>query len=344
MATILADQLLDLTKLTLSKFGRHRFNDIAASLQSYPVLSQMLRKDRVMEDGGKNIDRFILKDYDISGDIHAGLFEEDNVNVGAHMDQLNVPWVHAKENYGYEVREMLMNSGAERLLSLLKPRRHAMMMRLAEGLETGYWTLKGSTESKKPLGEPYWVVRNATEGFNGGLPSGFTDVGGIDPTTTTGWKNYTFTYSNLTADDGIRSLRKAHYLTKWVSPESFADYRKGRFQDFKLYTNVEGVLDLVDAATKQNDRVGADLATYDGKTLWFGHPIVHIPKLDADSTNPLIMCDLAWMHMVVLKGDYLRQTGPEHLSDKHNVIVTHVDLTYQFICTNRRQQGIGYKV
>jgi hypothetical protein len=45
-----------------------------------------------------------------------------------------------------------------------------------------------------------------------------------------------------------------------------------------------------------------------------------------------------------LKGDYLRETGPIMSKDQHNAWNNFVDLTYNYICIDRRRNLYGYKV
>ena len=55
-----------------------------------------------------------------------------------------------------------------------------------------------SSDVVTPRGLFYWIVKNSgTPGFNGGIPSGFTDVGGLSPTTYPRWKNWTGQYVNI---------------------------------------------------------------------------------------------------------------------------------------------------
>jgi hypothetical protein len=58
----------------------------------------------------------------------------------------------------------------------VKPRRHAAMIDLAEELEAKAWQVPNSTDKLNPYGLPYWIVYNSSTGFNGGYPTGRTQL------------------------------------------------------------------------------------------------------------------------------------------------------------------------
>ena len=77
-----------------------------------------------------------------------------------------------------------MNRSPARLVNLLQSSRVDAMTDLAELMESNFWGAPASSsDTLKPYGVPYWIVYNATTGFNGGHPSGFSDVGSFSSTT-----------------------------------------------------------------------------------------------------------------------------------------------------------------
>jgi hypothetical protein len=94
-----------------------------------------------------------------------------------------------------------------------------------------------------------------------------------------------------------------------------------------------------------DDVPAADAVEDDGADRGDGRvdPIIQVPKLDADTTNPIYFPDLATFYPVCLKGDYLRETGPIMSKDQHNAWKNFVDLTYNFICIDRRRNMRAYQ-
>lgn len=342
MATLDANSILDLVKGTLKKLGRFKFEQIAQDLQDYEMMGRWLKEDKMQESGGIGIQRNLMTSY--SGDAsHVGLFEVDNVNVSDVMAQMTVPWRHATTSYAYERREILMNSGDPKsmVFNIIKPRRAEKMISLAEELEDKAWAAPSTTSVTDPYGVPYYVVANDTTGFNGGNPGSHTSCAGINSTTTPGWKNYTAKYTSVTKTDLIKKMRAAHWNTRFMSPVDINDYRKGKGQRFRIYTTYDVLASMEDIGEAQNENLGRDIASMDGTITFRKHPIMAVPWLQNNVSNaPVYMIDHNTWYPVVLSGDYMHETPPKYKDSQHNVIVVHVDLSYNFVCVDRRRNAV----
>ena len=187
MATLTDAEISDLVTSTLQDLGRMRFTQIAQRVQHYEVMGKMLKKDKLQfDDGGYGIKRTIMVDHSNAAR-HVGLYETDDVNVGDVLQTIAIPWRHLTTNFAYERREILENSGVSRIVKLLDVRRTDAMISMAELMETAFWSKPAdSTDETKPFGISYWIVYNATTGFNGGNATGFTTgPGGLDSATYT---------------------------------------------------------------------------------------------------------------------------------------------------------------
>jgi hypothetical protein len=89
----------------------------------------------------------------------------------------------------------------------------------------------------------------------------------------------------------------------------------------------------------------------DDQVTFRRHPIIWIPHLDdnvpADfttlsGTNPFYGIDHESFFPVVLRGDFLRESKPILKADQHNVIVSFIDLSYNYICVDRRRNLAAY--
>ena len=70
--------------------------------------------------------------------------------------------------------------------------------------------------------------------------------------------------------------------------------------------------DIEDVGEAQNENLGRDIAPYGDNmaVLAFrGHPLLYVPQLDADTTNPFYGIDHSTFMPVCPQGDYLRETG-----------------------------------
>jgi hypothetical protein len=346
MPTLQDTEILDLVEGTLYNLGPPRFQQIAQEIQGYEVMSKWLKKDKVTEDHGIGIQRALMTKL-AGAARHIGLAEVDNVDVADLMDNVQIPWRHAETHWAFERREALMNRGKALIFKIIKPRRCGAMIDLAAELEEKAWASPGASNTTDPYGIPYWVVSNSSTGFNGGAPSGHTTVGGINPTTETKWKNYTGTFAAVTKTDLVAKLRTAHRKIRWRSPVNIQEFRSGRSGGrLRLYTDEANIQDFEDIGEAQNENLGRDIASMDETITFRKHPIIWVPYLDDNSpvsSNPVYMIDHAVFFPVVLAGDFLRESKPAIKADQHNVFVVFVDLSYNFLCIDRRRNAVLYK-
>jgi hypothetical protein len=327
---------------TLHDLGRGRFHQIAQDLVEYLVLPRLLRKGNVrMQSSGIGI-RETLMTGTGGAARWVGLNEEDAVTYSDVLDQLTVVWCRLTDNMSWERRMLLENRGEARINNVIKPQRVAMMLRVADALEEGFFAAPDATDTKKPWGLKYWIVKNSTTGFNGGLPSGFSTVGGVSITDTPAFQNYTVQYTNVTKADLIKSLRTAHRATRWRSPYKTSEMVSEFGERRQIYLNEATISDVEDVGEGQNENLGRDIASMDDRIVFKRHPLIYVPYLDEDTTNPLYMIDLETIKPIVLKGDYLRESDAARSPKQHNTFEVHTDLSINFVCTNRRANAVAY--
>ena len=339
--SVLTDQgIADMVTTTLHKYGRGRFTQIAQELTEYYVMPRLLRKGniRIISDGIGIKEHLMNKTGGESRWV--GLKEEDVLNQVDVLDDLTVLWCRLTDNMTWERRQLLENRGESRLNNVILPQRVAMMLRMATALEAAFWGAPNASDSKKPWGLKYWIVKNATQGFNGGVPTGFSNVGGVSLTDTPTFKNWTDTYTYVTKADLIKKLRKAHRRTNWRSPTKAA----GMLGDFgmrrALWMNEETISAIEDVGEGQNENLGRDVASMDDQIVFKKHAMNYVPYLDDDTTNPIYMLEDTTITPFILKGDNLRESDARISPRQHNSIESHVDLSINFVMTNRRANAV----
>lgn len=339
MPALHASDIADLVVSTLRDLGRLKFQQIAQSLQDYEVFPKWFRKDKVVFDSGYGIQRTLM--HTISDAARwVGLMEEDRVNIPDLLTTMNVDWRHITTSWAFIYQETLMNRGRAMILNIIEPRRADALLSMVDKLEDAAWSAPASTTAKEMYGIPYWVVKNATTGFNGGLPSGHTTVGGVDISTYTTFKNYTALYTNVTKADLIKKMRTAHRKVRFKSPISIQDYRNGSGDRYRIYTCEDVISALEDEGAAQNENLGRDLAQLDNTMVFRNHPIIWVPKLDSDTTDPLYMIDHSTFMPVCLRGDYLRESQAQRAPQQHNAFQFFVDLTTNTLCVDRRRNAV----
>ncbi len=334
MPVIQAENVVDLVNDTLKDLGKPKFTDISTNLQRHTAMKQLLRKNRVVLESGQGI-QFNVLVAQSNAARHVALAESDNVNQVDGMVQASTVWRNTQTSYMIIHQLMSMNREPARIVDFVKQQRLMAMISLAELMEAAFWGAPPSTDVKTPLGLPYWVTKNATKGFNGATLTGYTTVAGLSPTTYPNWQNWTGPYTSVSRDDFIRGAREAATKTDWSPPvDGIPSPETG--DEYGFYTNYSVIQPLEEAVESQNDNLGRDIASQDGKVLFRRTPVQWVPWLERDTTNPFYGICWGWMKTYALSGEWLRETNIQYTPGQHNVASHFIDMTYQFLTKNRR--------
>jgi hypothetical protein len=336
MATQTTEDILDLVNTTLPHLGRGKFTDLSTDLNNFHALTMLQKKENVdFIKGQANRLNFVTGN---NGSAHArGLYEEDSYDVVDVTTKGTLPWRHYSWYYAFDrVEDELNDSDDEQILKLLKIRRHSGLMSLAEILETDFWGKPAASTDEETLwGVRMYIVPNATTGFNGGNPSGFTTGTALDSTVVTRYKNWTAQYTNISNDDLVFKMRQAILRTNFQSPVSTAEARKIGERKV-MYGNQDVYLDLSELVRQNNENLGSDLAKYEGDIYVAKCPFRYVAKLNGESTDPIIGINWDALKFFALKGEYLREDKARQHPRQHTVMVVDGDLTCNLGCSDRR--------
>ena len=342
MPTLAAADIGDLVTGTLKDLGRLKWTEIATDVQEHYALPQMLKKEKVQFDSGVAIQRSIMLDHSGAAE-HVGLYATDNVNVSDVMGTFTIPWRHTTTHYQFERREFAMNRSPARIFDLIKTRRIDGLISLAEKLETTMWHVL-SDDGKTPFGFQYYMTYNAstTGGFLGGNHTNFSSgPGGLSRSTYPRWKNWAATYSTVSKADLISLWRKAFRECGFKPAiEGIPTYDRGRPR-YENFVNGDTIQIIEDLGEAQNENLGRDIASMDGKMMFRRTPINWVPYLDAYTTSdPVYMVDWSVFYPVFLKGEYMNESGAQQAPNQHTVTRFFIDLTWNLLCVNCRKLAL----
>lgn len=332
---LLATQVGDLVQTTLRELGRGRFTEISTTLQRHTAMRNLVRKNRIVIESGYGIQWDVMVNQSGAA-ANVGLSASDNINDVDLMTQATADWRNSTTNYAIERRVLDMNREPARIVDYVKTKRIGAMISMAELMERNFWGPPVAiTDNVTPWGINTWVVKNATQGFNGGAPTGYTTIG-LNPTTYPNWQNWTDQYTQISADDFIRRARKAATFTDFQPPvDGIPTFNTG--DDYGFYSNYGVIGPLEESLDARNDNLGPDIATNDGKVLFRRVPVVWIPILEQDSTNPFYGINWGLMKTYILQGWWLRETHVPIYPGQHTVEAHFMDCTYQWILKDRRR-------
>lgn len=335
---LVATNFGDLVQTTLRELGRGRFTEIVTPLQDHVAMRVLLNDNKITFDSGYGVQWDVMVNP-ANAAYNVGLAASDNVNIVDLMTQATVDWRNTTFSYAYEQRELDMNREPARIVDLIKERRIGAMISMAELMEANFWGPPVAiTDNLTPYGINTWISKSATEGFNGLAPTGYTSIG-LNPTTYPNWRNWTAPYSVVSISDLVRKMRNAATKTKFRPPvDGIPTFDTG--EDYGVYTTYGVISPLEELLISQNDNIGTDIAAMDGKTLFRKVPIMWVPYLERDTTNPVYGIDWGVFKTFVLKGWWLKETFVPVYPGQHTISAMFNDCTYNFILRNRRNNWV----
>ncbi len=333
-----AAQVGDLVATTLRDLGKPKFTDISSPLQKHLAMRNLLRKNRRELESGYGI-QFDVMVGQANSASNVGLGASDNVDDVDVMTQATADWRNTSCNYSLVGQVVDMNREPAKIVNFVQVKRIAALISLAELMEANWWGPPvAASDNVTPWGINTWIVKNATEGFNGGAPSGYTTIG-LNPTTYPAWNNWTYQYTAVSQDDLVRHWRKAATFTDFEPPvEGIPTPNTG--DDYAFYMNYGVLGPLEEILMGQNDNLGTDLATYDGKVQFRRTPCLWVPKLEADTTNPVYGINWGQLKTYILSGWWLKETHVPVYPGQHTISAHFMDSTYQWITKDRRRHFV----
>lgn len=354
MATVQAEDLLDLAKAQQNELHRHSLTIIAPRLNKYPFVRRLFKKNKVTFSGAPQIQWDVMLDHSNQAE-NFGLYQRNpNGDVQDQLAVAQLPWRGTRARWYYESIEMDQNrDNKNQIQKLLNVRRYDALIAHAEKMETNGLSVPSSTsDNLTPSGIPVflpWTDNSSTNpngGFDGTVNSsisGATTVANINPSTQTRWKSWAFKYANITKDDLVRKLAKGSRETDWEPPIEIPEEFKG--SELFIGTTGDNVDQLQFMLENQNQNLGTDIAKYDGQAVFKRTPITWWPKLDAANkptgvpTGAIYCINFGLMHTFCLKGWFMKKMGPRVAPNQITVIENYILTVYNTICYDRRRAG-----
>lgn len=344
MTVLTHAKIVDIAKTTQRDLGRLKMTMLANEIQHYEVMGVLMKKDKLKYQSGYEIEGSLMVRHGSSAR-QVSMHQSYERDIKDLMEKFRIPWRYTSWYWGWERREMLVNRGAARIFDLLKARRMGAMVSAAEHMEEQFWNKPTDSDDElNVFGVPYWVVKNATLGFTGGNPTGFSSgAGNLNSDTYSQWKNFSGTYVSVDENDLIDKMLQAYRQCGFKAPVDYQDYSRGKGRMYRIYMGEETIREYERLARLQNTNLGRDLASYHDETAFKRSAVKWIPKLDADSSKPVYMLNMNNLHICCLEGDEMHEHEPDKHPDRPNSYFVDVDTTWNVLCTDRRTNAVLYK-
>jgi hypothetical protein len=343
----------DLQVTTLPGWERARWTDLSTDLRQFHVFPNLILfgKEKAEKagkvarfetrEGGTNFSFQLMMNH-LGASSNVGMNPEDQPVDNDVMETGTAPWRWSTTQWFISRQAKMLNRGQyNQLNDYEKTKERAAMISLAVLMENNFWGAPVSaTDDVTPYSLFTWLPKGSVAGFNGGFPSGFTTLG-LDNEHSR-WKHYVYPYTDLTPTDGIRATWLALTYTEFMNPvEGIPNLDAG--VDRATYCNTPTYITMCEQVKLQNDSVGYDAGFAHGRPLLQGIPWFVVPKLDADTTDPIINLDWATMKCMALLGLWLARTEIPKYPGRHLSDAKFLDSGYNFVNVNRRKNSIGSK-
>jgi len=345
----------DMLTATYSDLKKNSIVDISQELTEYIVMPYLNKAAGgvVIKKGGVGVEQTLMIQHGGRSKF-IGEYDEDTVNVIDVLKRMKIDFCLLTDGIAHTQGEIEDNRGEQRINDIFKPRRRAMYLRAAETMEDAFFSTPDASDALTPWGLKYWIVKNATAGFNGGYPSGFSLIGNINLTEVPNFKNYTNSYTSITKADLILKMKSAHRKTKFKAPRKDAGFDGDAMPRKRIYLTNEDVLEgLEGIAEAQNENLGNDVAPKvagagswglrsdgDGNVLFKSNPFVYSELLDDDTSDPVYGLDMSTIHMLIKAGDNMNLGSFRVAPNQSRVYKAVLYHRYQSICDNRRNNFV----
>lgn len=312
----------------------------------------------IKAQGGKEIEGHIIMG-DEGNARHSGLWDEDTHNVVNITKKYKQDWVHSTTNFSYNVIEMDLNNGAERIYNLLEAKYDNMCREWTDEVMTKMLlTPASASDTLTPTGLSGWLplgTDNSTGGWTGytgtyGDGNSF-NVGGLSCSASVNpkWASY-YADHNGNLDDSLlvildRATRKLAFRGPTV-PKALDLNTDGYKPNFSLYSNDNVIGTLNQLYAKSDDQMGSRINMHYNTPYFKNMPFEYVDYFDTADTNrygtdPIYGINHNLIYPIVHTNWNFKIGKPvsRAAADQHLVMTVHGDLQYVVFGENRRFAG-----
>lgn len=339
MPSLNIEQFGDLVELTLNDYIKDRYVNLLGDNTEYVAAPQLINKSRMEKKAGPYLEWKVRLTTANSYE-HIYPTTPDNAGMSDDFQSCSVPVRKIKTHWAILQEQMDFNASPNKIIDIAKAKVDGADFDFIEGIENDFFAFPSASDNNNFRSLPYWVTKNATEGFNGGIPTGYSNVADLSPTTYPRWNNWTGQYTNWTIDDGITMARTMAERTAFKPPvKAVRDLGAAGLSRVYL-TNLTVKQKSENIADSRNDNLGVDLAKNDNMVLFRRAPIQYVPQLDRDTTNPFYQMNWDVFKTLVQQGWWQRKTMLKPVAGQRNMMACYYDSYMNFACFNRRVLGV----
>lgn len=349
MATIQATSIADVLINSLNELGRLKFTDLMSNYQNTIALKRIFRQKKMTIENGPEVQFNVMIDTNGSAR-HVGLGYTTSPNMVNVLAVGKMPWRHTHWEWCMERRLVQMNSGRAKIIDMAQTQRIAAFGDAIKKFEYTLWRVPSlAAFEDEPVGIPYFVVKTSTdaatdttnEGFNGTVPSGYTLVANLNPTTSCNgrWKNYADAYTLVTKDDLVEKMHRARFYTDFQPlVDEVPEYDTG--YDYGIYTNYATRAKMRQILESSNENLGSDFEKFNSSIMFGRTNVTAVVELKLDTTDPVYMLNWGVFGAQALKNEWMNEQHFEKNPHQPTMTLHVTDCTWNMYCQDRRKQAV----
>lgn len=341
MPSLTLAQFGDLVESTAREYIRQDYVSLLSDDTDHPAAKSLIRKSRMTPSPDPEGAKWKLRMTTAESYRHVYPTTPDRAEMTQDLVGASVPWRKTEVGYSFLEEEIDFNMGQNQIIDLIKMREAGCDFDWVQGMENDFWAFPLAADTNAYRSLPYYCTKAATEGFTGGIPTGYSDVAGLSPTTYPRWNNWAAPYTDVSLDDLILKARTMADKTDFKPPVAgvpdLGDTGKAPRQ---YYTNLSVQQKFANVADSRNDNLGPDVAKMDGQVMFRNTKMNYVPRLDADTTNPFYQLNWNVFKLMTKAKWWQKRTVLKPYPGQRNQIAVFKDTYSNFICYNRRLLGV----
>ncbi len=347
------ETLTDLNAMTRSNYREGRVTDLAQAYPEYTLANLFFLNKKATENNGTaTFEPLVLESglnhkFDVNPTETAyaadlAPFQTFDYSAQDAVIQGTTPMKFKFTRWMIDNLEERANQGKEQIVDLLVYRRARAYKDLLKLIENNIAGTPNASDTKAMYPLAYHIVKSNTTptgGFTGGNPSGFNDSSGINRTTYTNAKNWSFTYAAVSKADLLTGLRNANHYTGFVSPLGLSV--DAREYSCVMVTNSAVFLAMNPLLEQQNIQVGDDLYRFQGAVMFGRNPIIPAFSLNSDTSNPIYSINKRGLYPIVWQTDWIKEDEPIRLPNAYGLGMR-AYFAGNLECSDPKTQSVGY--
>jgi hypothetical protein len=351
--SVALSQLEILTESIQDNYVMGKWQDISLPLQEYKFASRLFDQAKKDEMGGENCKWKLETDYADNFQV-VELYHRDSSDRKDVLTEGSMPWALTTANYHYDLDEAVFTRGLPEIVDYISLREKGLNKSFFAGMEDLMFADGPTGPSQRPMPPAtllYWLQASATEGFNGGDPTGWGDVGAGNILTGSyeNWKNRTFSYAVVDHEHFVkpivRSLDKCDFKPMPIPMNDIVPQGRFNWELLTTYSRVELCRDMLRSG---NDNIKADLGTWMNSVMIRNVPMTWVPAwTNSNSINARTDGIVLGVNWATFKWYYqssrnMRKRKPFQHPDMSLVRIRCMDDSGQIVCFDRRRNFRGY--